>query len=323
MHLPLKALLKRLLPAADAVMFPFVYPAAALMWVVRRAGVDRLPWCRRALMHVGVFPIRNHYFEPLFDARQLRRPLDAERSLPGIDWNIAEQLELLGRFDHAQELAGTPAARTDDLTYHTDSIWFGPGDAEFLYSIIRLKKPRRIVEVGSGLSTLMAVRAVRMNERDDPGYRCEHTCVEPFEAPWLERAGVEVIRRRVEDLGLPLFQGLSENDLLFIDSSHVIRPQGDVVFEYLELLPSLRRGVIVHVHDVFSPRDYPDDWVRNRVKLWNEQYLVEAFLTSNREWKIVGALNMLRHRHYDRLRAKCPFLTAESEPSSLYIQKIA
>lgn len=119
------------------------------------------------------------------------------------------------------------------------------------------------------------------------------------------------------------FKQLQENDLLFIDSSHVIRPQGDVLFEYLEVLPVLNRGVIVHIHDIFSPRNYLRQWLQDEVKLWNEQYLLEAFLSNNGCWEIIGALNYLHHNHYDKLKRVAPFLTPTREPGSFYIRKLA
>jgi hypothetical protein len=104
----------------------------------------------------------------------------------------------------------------------------------------------------------------------------------------------------------------------------VIRPQGDVLFEYLALLPSLNPGVYIHIHDIFSPRDYPDDWVYNQHLFWNEQYLLEAFLTCNKQFKIVGALNYLAHNHRRELAAKCPVFAdrPESEPGAFWIRKI-
>ena len=129
------------------------------------------------------------------------------------------------------------------------------------------------------------------------------------------------MRSRVELLPTSFLSQLEANDILFVDSSHVIRPQGDVLFECLQVFPSLRSKVIVHVHDIFTPRDYPEDWIRNRVRLWNEQYLLEAFLTGNREWKVLGALNFLHHHHYDELARICPFLTKDREPGSFYIQR--
>jgi len=126
----------------------------------------------------------------------------------------------------------------------------------------------------------------------------------------------------VEDVEPGFFSELEENDILFIDSSHVIRPQGDVLFEYLELLPSLNKGVIVHIHDIFSPRNYPEQWLKDEVRLWNEQYLLEAFLCHNSHWKIIGALNYLHHHYYEELKRVAPFLTPGHEPGSFYIQKI-
>jgi hypothetical protein len=319
----MKKLLKAMLRLADVVLAPAVFLAALLLKGIRKAGVSNTPICKRALMQVGVFPIRNHYFEPLFDGKLLRHTLDHERNLPGIDWNIDEQLCLLKSFCFSEELKDIPEHRVDDLSFYLNNGSFESGDAEYLYNLIRLKKPARIIEIGSGNSTLMAMRAIKKNEEGLPGYQCKHVCIEPYEMPWLGKTGATVLRQRVEELDMAVFSELERNDLLFIDSSHVIRPQGDVLFEYLELLPSLRTGVIVHIHDIFSPRDYPKQWVVDEVRLWNEQYLLEAFLTNNRDWKIIGALNDLHHNHYQALKSTCPFLTPDREPGSFYIQKTA
>jgi hypothetical protein len=315
-------LIKKILPLVDIVLAPFVYPAGYLLKAIRKAGVQRMTHCKRALMQVGVFPIRNHYYEPLFDSRILKRPLAQERSLPGIDWNISEQMALLECFCFNEELMDVPNSRMDEYTFYFNNGPFESGDAEFLYNIIRLKKPERIFEIGSGNSTLMVRKAIKKNQEEMPGYRCKHLCVEPYEMPWLEKLGVMIIRQRVEDVEKTVFAELEKDDILFIDSSHVIRPQGDVLFECLEILPSLKPGVIVHFHDVFSPRDYLKEWIMDEVKFWNEQYLLEAFLTCNRDWKVLGALNYLHHNHFEALQAKCPFLTKDREPGSFYIQKI-
>jgi len=319
----LESLAKLSLPIADILLAPFVYPAAILLKMIRIAGVQRMPLSRQAMLQVGVFPVRNHYFEPLFDGRNLRHPLEQNRSLPGIGWNVDAQLALLESFCCQGELKEKPAAETGKRSFDPDNAAFGAGDAEFLYNLIRLKKPARIFEIGSGHSTLMAIKAVQENKKEIPGYRCKHLCIEPFEQPWLEETGVVVVRQRVEELGVTLFSELEKDDLLFIDSSHVIRPQGDVLFEYLELLPTLKAGVIVHIHDIFSPRDYPKVWVRDEVRLWNEQYLLEAFLTGNTQWKVLAALNYLHHNNFAELSATSPYLTRDCEPGSFYIQKIA
>lgn len=146
----------------------------------------------------------------------------------------------------------------------------------------------------------------KKNEETNPDYRCKHVCIEPFEMPWLEKVGVLVIRKKVEDIEVPFFSELEENDILFIDSSHVIRPEGDVLYEYLELLPTLNKGVIVHIHDIFSPKNYMAEWLIKEVRFWNEQYLLEALLTHNKAWKIIGSLNYLHHNYYDKVKSVCP-----------------
>jgi predicted O-methyltransferase YrrM len=305
---------------ADLALAPAAYPAAWLMLLVRRIGVHRLPYCRKILMSVGVFPIRKHYYEPQFDFSPSE--FSDDRNLPGIDWNEPEQLRMLNTLTRASELKEFPQ-KSADLRFRFDNPSFGPGDAEYWYQMVRKLKPKRVIEIGSGHSTLMALEAIRRNIAEDPKYTCEHICIEPYEMPWLERTGVSVVRKRVEELPSSYFSKLDAGDILFIDSSHVIRPQGDVLFEYLEILPTLKVGVVVHVHDIFSPKNYPNRWLAEEVRLWNEQYVLEAFLTHNRDWKIIGALNYLRHHHYDQLSAVAPFLTSDREPGSFYIQRVA
>ena len=316
------SLIARLSAVADPVLALFVVPAGLLLKAVRRVGLHRLPLCRKILLRIGVLPIRHHYYEPLFREIDSRYPKDRERALPGIDWNHQGQTALLQSLSFGNELESLGAPGTAQFQFRLHNGSFESGDAEFLYQMIRLKKPRRFFEIGSGSSTLIARQAIARNREEDPHYDCKHLCIEPFEAPWLETAGIRTLRKKVEEVDPDLFAELAEGDFLFIDSSHVIRPQGDVLVEYLEILPKLRAGVIVHVHDIFSPRDYPPQWLFERVWLWNEQYLLEAFLTGNSEWKILGALNWLHHYDFNALRRVCPFLTADREPGSFYIQKV-
>ena len=307
----MKKLIKKILPVADIILSPFVYLAAWLLKNIRKAGVVNLPHCKNALLHVGVFPIRNHYYEPQFDYRIEKPDFSQNRNLPGIDWNISGQLEMLENFTFSIELADIPQEKPESLKFFLNNGAFESGDAEYWYQLIRAIKPKRIFEIGSGNSTLMAINAISKNQDDDPSYKCEHICIEPYEMSWLEEAGVSVVRKKVEEVELSFFSKLQENDILFIDSSHIIRPQGDVLFEYLELLPSLNKGVIVHVHDIFSPKNYLKQWLQDEVKFWNEQYLLEAFLSHNNDWRIIGALNYLHHNHYEKLKSVAPFLKAE------------
>jgi len=317
----MRRLLLLLLPLADILLLPLVYPAALLLKNIRKAGVHRMPLARRALLQVGMFPIRDHYYDPQFDFRAPHAPFDAPRDLPAVDLAHQRQLDWLAGMTYAAELSDIPREKPATLGFHFNNRSFEGGDAEIWYQTIRMLKPRRIIEIGSGNSTLMAMRALAANRAEDAAYTCRHICIEPYEMGWLEQSGVEVLRQKVEEVDLAFFAQLEAGDILFIDSSHIIRPQGDVLFEYLEVLPRLKSGVVVHVHDIFTPRNYPEDWLAGEVRLWNEQYLLEAFLCDNREWEVLAALNFLFHESRPQLTAAAPYLDPAVEPRSFYMRR--
>ena len=118
---------------------------------------------------------------------------------------------------------------------------------------------------------------------------------------------------------------MEAGDILFIDSSHMIRPQGDVLFIYQELLPALPPGVFVHVHDIFTPRDYPPGWLIKKRLFWNEQYLLEAFLAFNDSFEVVLACNQLYHEARERLLEKFTLLADapdRHQPKSFWMRRV-
>ncbi len=306
----------------DSVLAVAAVPVAVVSSVFRRIGAHRLRITARVFRKFGVFPVRDHYYEPLVNPDHLRHGLGRDRDLPGIQMNEQGQLDLLDTLQcsaELEELSLRDAATADDPTaFCVDNASFGPGDAEFLYQFLRKHKPQRLIEIGSGNSTKIAKAAIQRNDTE-ASTATQHICIEPYEQPWLEQLDVQVVRQRVEDCDPGMFQDLGPGDLLFIDSSHVIRPQGDVLFEYLEILPSLASGVFVHIHDIFTPRDYPETWIKDRIRLWNEQYLVEALLSNTNRYQIVAALNFLKNHHYERLSQVCPYLDQSNAPGSLYL----
>lgn len=273
------------------------------------------------MLSVGVFPIMDHYYDPQFSFKELHPDFSDDRNLVGVDLNVTGQLAMLARLTYATELGDRAGLEASAEQYHHENEWFTWGDAEYWYQVIRALKPKRIIEIGSGHSTLMAIKAIQKNATEASGYNCKHICIEPYEMAWLEKTGVEVLRQKVELVDLEYFKQLEEGDILFIDSSHIIRPFGDVLYEYLEILPSLNKGVVVHIHDIFTPKNYLQSWVEHEVRFWNEQYLLEAFLTHNSDWEVVGALNYLHHHHAEKFRTVAPFTTSQHEPSSFYIRK--
>lgn len=302
----------------DILSVPFSLLSA--LWLKPISKMIRyLPLNNRIFMKAGLLPVRDHYYQPLINpGKYLLKSLRDDRHLPGIDLNIHMQLDILQSFNFNKELEQFPIDKKSELEYYYRNGSFESGDGEYLYNIIRLKKPAVFIEIGSGMSTLMANSAIKSNNNG-----CKHICIEPYEAPWMEQLDLQVIRKKVEEVDIDFFEQLKKDDILFIDSSHIIRPQGDVLFEYLEILPQLNPGVIVHVHDIFTPKDYLDEFVFTNHYMWNEQYLLEALLTNTSSFKIIGAINFLKHHYSEDLFAKCPVLKQQHyrEPGSFWMVK--
>lgn len=212
-----------------------------------------------------------HYYEPLPDFRSITaEQASRRRTYPAIDFRWEQQLALLNELtNYADELSS--------IDFDFNNGFFNGFDAAVYYCLIRQLKPRRILEIGGGYSTRIAHKALATNQQG------ELTCIEPYPEERLLEAllGVEIIRQRVEEIDIDFFSCLDENDILFIDSSHAVKFGSDVCYEFLEVLPSLKPGVWIHVHDIFFPHDYPAEWLLNQRLALNEQYLLEAFLSFN------------------------------------------
>jgi predicted O-methyltransferase YrrM len=313
---------KKLLSFILLIGSPLTLIASVWLKFIKKRGIGKVN--DKILMSVGMLPLIDNYYEPLINPKKyLVNSLRKDRKLNGIDFNIDEQLKLIENFKFNQELVQFPIEKNENLKFFHNNCSYSYGDAEYLYNIVRYFKPSKFIEIGSGNSTLMVRNAIKANEFENKNYSCHHICIEPYEQPWLEKLGVQVIREKVELLDYSIFQQLEKNDILFIDSSHIIRPEGDVLFEYLELLPLLKPGVIVHMHDIFTPKNYLDNWVITEHRLWNEQYILEAFLTLNKEFRIIGALNFLRHNYSNEFDKKHPLSAQnkEHEPGGFWIQR--
>jgi Methyltransferase domain len=217
-----------------------------------------------------------HYYEPLPDFRSITPDqITRRRTYPGIDFNWNKQLTLVN------ELAAYKD-EVRELEFDFDNGFFNGFDAAVYYSLIRHLQPQRIVEIGGGYSTQMAARALACNGAG------KLTCIEPYPEERLNgtKLDLELITRRVEEIDVDFFSGLKANDILFIDSSHTVKFGSDVCYEFLEVLPFLKPGVWIHVHDIFFPHDYPEEWLIKRRQAWNEQYLLEAFLSFNSRFSV-------------------------------------
>jgi hypothetical protein len=198
-------------------------------------------------------------------------------------------------------------------------------DAEVLYSVIRHFRPRRIIEIGCGLSTILSSLAIDKNRTDDPSYVCELIGVEPYpNHDVLAKCNnlSRLIDRPVQDVPMSEFLQLGKSDILFIDSSHVSKIGSDVNYNILEVIPRLRPGVLVHLHDIAIPFEYPKRWVKDLRIFWNEQYVFHAFLSFNSDYEIVWAGSWMHWKHPDKLAAAFgSYEPASTLPGSFWIQR--
>jgi predicted O-methyltransferase YrrM len=151
-----------------------------------------------------------------------------------------------------------------------DQDWFPRLDAAAAYAIVRKTKPRRIVEVGSGHSTRFLARAVA-----DGRFQIEITCIDPQPRATICGLPLKFLRSPVQSIPLQVFENLGPGDILFIDSSHQVKPGNDLEFLLERVLPRLASGVRLHFHDIFLPDPYPEMWAWRR---YNEQEAVERLL---------------------------------------------
>ena len=317
-----------LIKFVDLILVPFTLLSTLLMWSIRRVGLEKLYFSNLICKFVGVMPVRNHYYEPQFIYSRSETEDINQRKLNGINMNVDVQLSFLSEFKtrgiHNELLnlnfgcndKNNPLRRFEFMNGS-----FEAGDAEIYYSFIRHLKPNKIIEIGSGNSTLVALEAARSNSIIE-NFKTEIICIEPFEMNWLEETNAIVIREKVESLDIEFFKSLNENDILFIDSSHIIRPNGDVLFNFLTILPILNKNVYIHIHDIFTPNNYPSKWIVDKNLLWNEQYIFEALLSGSDTFEIVMANNFLHQNHYNEFNAGSPFVTKNSYPGSFWIRKV-
>jgi len=245
---------------------------------------------------MGVSLIPNRYEEPVPDLRELESfGWDKESSLRGIELKLEKQAALLNRIapKYLEEFKSLPQEKTQPPEveeYHHTNPSFRGADAGFYYCLIRHLKPRRIIEIGAGFSTLLAAQAVVKNATEKKP--CHLTAIEPYPSRTL-REGVpglaKLLETNVQKVSMSEFESLQSGDILFVDSSHILRTGSDVQMEFLEILPRLQKGVCAHFHDIFLPMDYPRKLVMEDFKFYNEQYLLQAFLSFNREFEVVWA----------------------------------
>jgi predicted O-methyltransferase YrrM len=270
---------------------------------------------KRLMRWAGFDLVKRHFYSPVPDLANLPDAFWSRRSRLGgvtldadaqLGWIEGELAAHIAEFDPPRhQLPGQTGFYLDNGTY-------GPVDAELLYGLVRHGNPRRVVEIGSGFSSLVIGAALEANRR--AGAQPSYEIVDPWPGSASYEMGGEAALRRIADLRkvsvteLPVdeFRALGANDILFVDATHTVKIGGDVNRIVLDILPALAPGVLVHFHDVFLPWEYPREWVERKEWYWAEQYLLQAFLAFNDSFEVLLAAHFLAREHNDRLARSIP-----------------
>jgi hypothetical protein len=249
----------------------------------------------------------NDYYSPLND----RRFLDENPDLweiavepSDVELHLEDQLTVAREVaTHVHELADVPDGPGEPHVYCWDNGFWNNADALVQYGLVRSRRPARIIEIGCGWSSLLLARAVERNERET-GDRPEVVQIEPYPRREVLRGVpdhwrlIPVILQRAP---LELFRSLRANDILFYDGSHCAKVGSDVTWFFFRVLPLIAPGVLIHLHDIFFPYEYPREWIFERGQSWNEQYILYAFLMNNNDYRVLIANRYLHAKHEKEL----------------------
>lgn len=257
------------------------------------------------LIFKAIYP-PGHYYSPIVSRKNIIKrekqifPIP-ENKLDSIDLDEKEQIGLLEQLHGYYKEIPFEAHKKNNLRYYFVNSFYSYSDAIFLYNMIRHFQPKRIIEIGSGFSSavMLDTNQLFMNNL------VELIFIEPDPNRLFSLLSQEdkkrhkVILDEVQDIDLGLFSQLKENDILFIDSSHVCKTGSDVNYIFFNIFPRLKKGVLIHFHDIFYPFEYSLKWAMEG-RSWNETYLLRAFLTHNKAYKIVlmNTFMQLFHKHW-------------------------
>ncbi len=235
-----------------------------------------------------------HFYSPIVDINSVKtaesRIWPDKPEVLGIDFNNASHekylLEHFPKYLQEFKYPLEPEGRRNDYEYYINNPQFSRLDAPTLYIMLRTLQPKRMIEIGSGYSSLLTADVNRKFLNSE----MEFICIEPYPEKFLSAdiPGINrLIQNKVEDTPLSLFELLQDGDFLFIDSSHVSKTGSDVNHIYFEILPMLAQGVFIHIHDIFLPYDYYKEWVIQEGRSWNEQYLLQALLMYSKAFEVI------------------------------------
>jgi Methyltransferase domain len=276
------------------------------------------------MARLGLQVVVKSFYSPIPDLAAIPESTwERESDLAGIHFDLEQQLGYLDDLAPClDEFRPEEQPNGDSDAYFLENGSYGRVDADVLYATVRASKPNRIVELGSGYTTLVVAQACLENERE--GATAEYRAFDPY--PSVARPDLpgltELVSVPAEELPTELFAELGQNDMLIVDTTHTVKTGGDVNHVVLDVLPRLGGGVRVHFHDIFLPWEYPRKWVEDYGLYWAEQYLLQAFLSLNEEFEILYALYALARRRPDELRKLVPSWRDGAVPGAFWIRRL-
>jgi hypothetical protein len=285
-----------------------------------KAAVAAYGAARSALDRVGVQLVVKSFYSPIPDLKSVPAETWERRSeLAGIDWDLDRQLALVEELEPFLREFDPPSEAGAPNGYHRANPSYGAGDADLLYAMARHFRPARIVELGSGFTTLVLAEVVQKNETG------ELRVFDPFPGvAGPDTSGVAALEPLLaQDVPPETFASLGAGDFLVVDTTHTVKVGGDVNRIVLDVLPRLAPGVIVHFHDIFLPYEYPREWPERFGLFWQEQYLLQAFLALNPDYEVLCALHALVRERGERMRALIPALREGGGPAAFWIRRTA
>lgn len=292
----------------------------------QRRALDEYHLLRRLARRFGYHLVPANYYSPIPDLAILPDSVFEEPSpMPGVEWDLDAQLAFLTGELGAERLAELAAPLdppgVPGTGYHYRNEFFHALDADVLHAIVRWLAPPRVLEIGSGYSTLVIAGAATRNRAE--GRPLEHEVHDPFPSQVLSRVRHTLSLRATPAQAIEpgRIAELRAGDLLFIDTTHTVKPGGDVVHLLLGALPLIAPGVVVHLHDVFRPYEYPRILGERFGAYWQEHHLVQAFLAFNGEFEVLCANHALFRQRRAEVRALVPALEDAMAPSSLWLRR--
>lgn len=272
-------------------------------------------------LHHPLWVPPGHYYSPIAGQSDIDRAVGQPCThLPGIDLREQQQREFATRL--STHWPQVPATRAEGWRYHPDNTMFGLADAAVYHSVLRELRPRRLIEVGSGFSSAIALDTADRYLPD-----LELTFIEPYPQRLLglldsaDQGRCRLIRAAVQDVPLQTYDQLGTGDLLFVDSTHVCKAGSDVNWLLFQVLPRLADGVVVHFHDIFWPFEYPEEWLREG-RGWTESYLLRAFLTYNDRFQVLLFNSWVWQAERELVRVTLP-TTVDQIPGGLWLRKLS